>query len=182
MGLEILNLGGMCSKKNWESEMRKIWTHGRWDVVKGDGHSKPSFVSWQITLSYDIKPKPSRMFLHFKAYFMPWLVWLSGLKSGLQTRGSLVRFPVRADAWVVGQVPGGRCVRVNHTLIFLSLKKKKAYFKRSFCFFKMEADSVSSIFWFVFCLTSDFTLGYGAKWDVIFTTHSPLFPGGDTML
>ena len=35
----------------------------------------------------------------------PWLVWLSGLSSGLQTKGSPVRFPVRAHAWVVDEVP-----------------------------------------------------------------------------
>ena len=34
----------------------------------------------------------------------PWLVWLSGLSAGLQTKGSLVRFPVRTHAWVAGQV------------------------------------------------------------------------------
>ena len=34
----------------------------------------------------------------------PWLVWLSGLSAGLLTKGSLVQFPVRAHAWVVGQV------------------------------------------------------------------------------
>ena len=37
-------------------------------------------------------------------YDLPWLVWLSGLSAGLQTKRSLVRFPVRAHAWVVGQV------------------------------------------------------------------------------
>ena len=37
----------------------------------------------------------------------PWLVWLSGLSAGLQTKGSLVRFSVRACAWVAGQVPEG---------------------------------------------------------------------------
>ena len=35
----------------------------------------------------------------------PWLVWLSGLSAGLQTKGSPVRFPVRAHAWDAGQVP-----------------------------------------------------------------------------
>ena len=35
----------------------------------------------------------------------PWLVWLSGLSAGLQTGWSPVWFPVRAHAWVVGQVP-----------------------------------------------------------------------------
>ena len=39
----------------------------------------------------------------------------------LQTKGSLVQFPVRAHAWVVGQVPSRGHVRGNHTLIFLSL-------------------------------------------------------------
>ena len=50
-----------------------------------------------------------------------WLVWLSGLRASLQTKGSPVQFPVRAQAWVAGQVPGGRLVRGNHTLMFLSL-------------------------------------------------------------
>ena len=35
----------------------------------------------------------------------PWLMWLSGLSTGLRTQGSWVQFPVRARAWVVGQVP-----------------------------------------------------------------------------
>ena len=50
-----------------------------------------------------------------------WLVWLSGLSAGLQTKGLLVRFPVRAHAWVAGQVPGRGHMRGNHTLLFLFL-------------------------------------------------------------
>ena len=42
-----------------------------------------------------------------KKPFKPWLVWLSGLSASLRTKGLLVRFPVRALAWVVGQAPGG---------------------------------------------------------------------------
>ena len=38
---------------------------------------------------------------------LPWLVWLGGLSTCLRTTGSLVQFPVRAHAWVVGQVPSG---------------------------------------------------------------------------
>ena len=38
---------------------------------------------------------------------LPWLVQLSGLSAGLQTKGSPVGFPVRAHAWVAGQVPSG---------------------------------------------------------------------------
>ena len=50
----------------------------------------------------------------------PWLVWLSGLNAGLQTKGLPVRFSVRAYAWVEGQVPKWGCVGGNHTLMFLS--------------------------------------------------------------
>ena len=38
---------------------------------------------------------------------MPWLVQLSGLSASLRNKGLLVRFPVRAHAWVLGQVPPG---------------------------------------------------------------------------
>ena len=50
----------------------------------------------------------------------PWLVWLSGLITGLQTKGSLVRFPVRTHAWVVGQVPS-RVAHERQTHIDVSL-------------------------------------------------------------
>ena len=46
---------------------------------------------------------------------------LRGLSTGLRTRGWLVRFPVRAHAWVVVQVPSRGHERGNHTLIFLFL-------------------------------------------------------------
>ena len=36
---------------------------------------------------------------------VPGLVWLSGFSAGLQIKGSPVQFPVRAHAWVAGQVP-----------------------------------------------------------------------------
>ena len=36
---------------------------------------------------------------------VPWLVWFRGLSAGLGTKRSLVHFPVRAHAWVAGQVP-----------------------------------------------------------------------------
>ena len=43
------------------------------------------------------------------------------IECGLWTKASPVLFPVRARAWVVGQVPSGGHVRGNHTLMFLSL-------------------------------------------------------------
>ena len=52
---------------------------------------------------------------------MPWLVWLSGLSAGLGTKGLTARFPVRAHAWVAGQVPSLGHARDKHTLMFLSL-------------------------------------------------------------
>ena len=57
----------------------------------------------------------------FKKLEEPWLVWLIALSSGLCTKGSLVRFPVRAHAWLAGQVLSGGHLRGNHTLMFLSL-------------------------------------------------------------
>ena len=51
---------------------------------------------------------------------MSCLVWLSGLIASLQTEGSLVQFPVRAHAWVVGQVPIWGCAGGSQ-LMFLSL-------------------------------------------------------------
>ena len=44
--------------------------------------------------------------------------WMS---TGLQTKGSPVRVPVRAHAWVVSQVPSRGHARGNHTLMFLYL-------------------------------------------------------------
>ena len=43
------------------------------------------------------------------------------IELGLWTKGSLVQFPFKAHAWVVGQVPNRGHVRGNHTLMFLSL-------------------------------------------------------------
>ena len=48
-------------------------------------------------------------------------MWLSGWSAGLWTKGSLVRFPVRAHAWVVGRVPSRGHSRGNHTDVSLPL-------------------------------------------------------------
>ena len=50
---------------------------------------------------------------------LPWLVWLSGLSTSLRTGRSQVWFPVRAHAWVLGQVPNLGRARGNQ-LIYLS--------------------------------------------------------------
>ena len=82
---------------------------------------------------------------HLK-YIQPWLVWLSGLSTGLQTQRLPVpvRFPVRAHTWVTGWIPGWGRVRGNHTLMFfslspslpLSLEINKIFFKNSHLCFK----------------------------------------------
>ena len=58
---------------------------------------------------------------------LPWLVWLSGLRVSLWTKGSLVQIPVRAHSWVVAQVPSRGRTRGNHTLMFLSLSFSLPY-------------------------------------------------------
>ena len=58
------------------------------------------FHSLQLKLGVEIL---SLFFLTWflkKRLFLPWLVWLSGLSTGLQTKGSLVWFPAGAHAWV----------------------------------------------------------------------------------
>ena len=52
---------------------------------------------------------------------LPWLVWLNGVSAGPRSKGSPVRFPVRAHAWDVGQVPSRGLMRGNHTLMCLFL-------------------------------------------------------------
>ena len=76
-----------------------------------------SYVSFPIT----------KWLYIFKVNNMPWLVRLSGFSAGLRTESLLVHFPVRAHAWVAGQVPRwgsvweatNRCF--SQTFMFLSL-------------------------------------------------------------
>ena len=44
------------------------------------------------------KPQDLHCKMILELHILPWLVWLSGLSAGLRTKGSLVRFPVRAHA------------------------------------------------------------------------------------
>ena len=56
-------------------------------------------------------------FLKEKSALAGVALWLS---AGLQIKWALVGLPVRAQAWVVGQVPSSGHSRGNHTLMFLS--------------------------------------------------------------
>ena len=75
--------------------------------------------------------KRNRTNSEVKNYKKPWLVWLSGLSTGLCIKGSPVQFPVRAHAWGSGQVPSRGRVRGNHTLIFLSLSFSSSLFPKN---------------------------------------------------
>ena len=59
---------------------------------------------WEI---HQVGPSSLFKILSKGEMILPWLVWLSGLSTGLQTERSPVRLLVRARAWVPGQVPVG---------------------------------------------------------------------------
>ena len=83
----------------------------------------------------DLPKAELRLFSFNKNTTEPWLVWLSGLSASLQTKGSWVQFPVRAQAWVAGQVPSRECERGNHTVMFLLVSGKRYDYG---CFLKWE--------------------------------------------
>ena len=63
------------------------------------------------------------------------MVWLSGLSTSLGAKRSLVQFPLRAQAWVVGQIPswghviGNRMMYLSHTDVSLPLSLLSLLFK-----------------------------------------------------
>ena len=61
----------------------------------------------------------------------PWLVWLSGLSDGLQTKASWVWFPVRVHTRVVGQVPRGAQERQPHMGALLPLFSLPSTFSKN---------------------------------------------------
>ena len=54
----------------------------------------------------------------------PWLVFLSGLRTGMWTQRSPVLFLVRTHAWVAGQGSIMGCRKGSHTYMFCSLSLK----------------------------------------------------------
>ena len=80
------------------------WTSCLHSLVEHSGFvfNRISQRSWPQFLVF----KKKRKFI-FKKIFLPWLVCLCGLSTGLRTKGSLVQFPVRAHAWVAGPSMGG---------------------------------------------------------------------------
>ena len=66
-----------------------------------------TLLSLQIkaTVRCHFKPVSVAIIKKIKNEKWLWLVWLRGLSAGLRTKGSPVPFPVRAYAWVAGQIP-----------------------------------------------------------------------------
>ena len=81
-------------------------------------HYRTVYLKWWVHSLYIMYTSVKKT---EKKKCLPWMVWFSGLSAGLQTKGSQVRLPVWAHAWVSGQVPSRGHVRDNCTLMFLSL-------------------------------------------------------------
>ena len=95
------NLLWNVSKIKWIDGGKEGWI----DMIKCRGMSIAESKWWEDELSGYNSFNFSVCLIIFRKKYWPWLVWLSGLSASLQIKGSLVRFPVRAHAWVAGQVP-----------------------------------------------------------------------------
>ena len=69
---------------------------------------------------------------------LPWLVWLRGLSASLRTERLPVRFPVRAHAWVVGQVPSRGHARSNLSMYLLCMDVSLPLFLLPFLSLKLN--------------------------------------------
>ena len=99
------------------------------------------FTKREITLT--------RPFWYVKITWDPWLVWLSGLSTGLRTKGLQVWFLVRAHVWVTGQVSSGGMWEAPTHWCFspslspsLPLSENKILKKKILCFWKSLAMEV----------------------------------------
>ena len=97
--------------------LSELMTELRLDTGSLDSYSDV-FPPYYVTLQIALGDFASCTYRNSRE---PWLAWLSGLSTRLQTKGSPVPFPVREHAWVVGQVPSRGRTRGNHTLRFLFL-------------------------------------------------------------
>ena len=95
----------------WTGEDTKNKVRNKWPIGK--------------TFATHMKGKVLQFLLYKKACTncekkkkMPWLVWLSGLSTGLWTKRWPVQFPVRARAWVVGQFLSWGHVWGNQSMFF----------------------------------------------------------------
>ena len=70
-------------------------------------------IHCQVSCNLNISTLLAVSNLNKKKTKQPWLVWLGGLSTSLRTKRSPARFPVRAHAWVAGQVPTWERTRGN---------------------------------------------------------------------
>ena len=78
------------------------------------------------------------LYTYFKRRRDPWLVGLSGLSTSLQTERFPVPFPVRAHAWVSGQVPSWGCVGGSRLMCLSNMDVSLPLFPPSFPCLKVK--------------------------------------------
>ena len=91
-----------------------------------------------------------------------------------------ITFPVRAHAWVAGQVPSRGCMRGNHTLMFLSLspslslclKINKSNHKKICTLFSFRDNAIAHLIDYNIVWVILYPLGnqkfYGTRFIVVF--------------
>ena len=76
-----------------------------------------------------LKPNANESIVYQNVWAAPWLVWLSGLSTGLRTGRQQVRFLVRARAWGVWEAAdpcfSHTCLSLSFSLPPISLKINK---------------------------------------------------------
>ena len=95
------------------------------DLISLNPHNRSSSLYWVYFLREEIDSEkltnlPMVIKLLFGRHSPGWSGSVAIMGAGLRTKGSLVQFPVRAHAWVAGQVPSRERARGNHTLVSLS--------------------------------------------------------------
>ena len=106
--------------RRWEVNWADLYGsyHGTC-LVCSNSSRKPAWLIPLITITG----------IHLNNKKVAWLVWLSGLSASLWYKGSLVQFPVRAHAWVLGHVPSTGYMRGNCTLMFKKKSRWRNFFK-----------------------------------------------------
>ena len=106
---------------NNEGTERHIWNYERadlrlgrkktktiWELMREHGYSGHFLVFEEVGLESKMQVVGGDFRYWWARWTVePWLVWLSGFGLVLQTERSLVWFPVRAHAWIVGQITVG---------------------------------------------------------------------------
>ena len=109
---------GRCGRTGWGCAFQKgslgdsMTVHTDWPTSDA---SKPLCSEVVFIFNFPWKSSTSQDGVSAVAGVDQWI------GCALRTKGSLVRFPVKAHTCVMGQIPSGGHVRGTHTLMFLSL-------------------------------------------------------------